>query len=120
MATILVIEDEAHILDNVMEILSLEGFDVLGAPGGPSGLNLARQRRPDLILCDIRMPDLDGFGVLDALRGDRATAQIPFVFLTAHADGSSIEHAEASGVDGYLKKPFEPHQLLEVVRRWVA
>lgn len=112
MAYILVIEDSQEILENIVEILTLEQFEVDSARNGVEGLALIQQRHPDLILCDVRMPHLDGFGVLAALQDNPATAKIPFFFLTATADKESIKSGLAQGATGYLTKPFMPTELL--------
>lgn len=83
---ILVIEDEFFIRENLLELLEIEGFDAVGAENGLVGVRLAKEYQPDLILCDVMMPELDGFGVLKALREDSATATIPFLFLSASGD----------------------------------
>ncbi|MBD0313465.1 MAG: response regulator, partial [Microcoleus sp. T3-bin5] len=86
MKKILVIEDEQLLQENIMELLDAENFEVFGAGDGKVGLKLAQQHLPDLIICDVMMPELDGYGVLRALRQNPATATIPFMFLTAKAD----------------------------------
>lgn len=83
MTTILVIEDMDVLREEIAEILQYEGFQVLSAPDGRQGLALANQHLPDLILCDIAMPELDGYDTLRAIRANPATATIPFIFLTA-------------------------------------
>jgi two-component system sensor histidine kinase/response regulator len=106
MATILVIEDETPIRVNILEMLELEGFDTLEADNGRTGLDLARQQTPDLIICDITMPELDGYEVLLELQKSPQTASIPFIFLTARADRSFMRHGMELGADDYLTKPF--------------
>lgn len=115
MTTILVIEDEQPIRDTLQDVLELEGFDVLSAVNGLVGVQLAKQFYPDLIVCDIMMPELDGYGVLEALRQDTGTAGIPFIFLSAKADRSSLRQGMNLGADDYLTKPFTPQELLEAL-----
>lgn len=119
MSRILVIEDQAMIRENIIEILEFEGFDAIGAGDGQVGLTLARQYRPDLILCDILMPVLDGFGVLEGLRSDPELVAIPLIFLSAGANEEGIRQGMALGANDYLTKPFAPADLVEVVRRWL-
>jgi two-component system sensor histidine kinase/response regulator len=115
MAKILVVEDELPILENILDILELEGHQVLGAHDGRAGLELARQHLPDLIVSDIMMPEMDGYGLLLALREDSATATIPLVFLTAKADRSAMRQGMELGADDYLTKPFTPAELVALV-----
>lgn len=116
MTTILVIEDEANIRENIMDLLELADFHVVGAENGEVGVQMAHEHAPDLIVCDIIMPRLDGHGVLQALRGDSATATIPFIFLTAKADRQSQRAGMELGADDYLSKPFLPAELLGAVK----
>jgi diguanylate cyclase len=115
MTTILVIEDEEIILNNLLEILELEGFRSIGAEHGRLGIDLAKTDQPDLILCDIRMPELDGYGVLEVLRQDPQTATIPVIFLSAKGDRSDIRHGMNLGADDYLTKPCAIAELLAAV-----
>jgi two-component system, sensor histidine kinase and response regulator len=113
---ILVIEDEDPLRKDVMEMLSYEGFQVLGAPNGEQGLNLARHHLPDVIVCDIMMPgDYKGFDVLAELRKDRVTALIPFIFLTARTDRMDQRQGMELGADDYLTKPFKIAELLAAI-----
>ncbi|HEX2568492.1 MAG TPA: EAL domain-containing protein [Polyangia bacterium] len=114
--TILVIEDDDAIRQNVMTVLRSTGYEPLGAPNGRAGLELAQAARPQLIICDIMMPDLDGYGVLQALRSDPETAGIPFIFLTAKADPLEVRQGMNLGADDYLAKPFRLSELMEVVK----
>src|SRR4028119_647368 len=86
MKKILVIEDDQIIRENILKLLKAEGFDVTGAENGAKGLNAAVSNLPDVILCDVMMPELDGYGVLVALRSNLVTVTVPFVFLTGKAD----------------------------------
>ena len=117
MQTVLVIEDEAPIRANLSRFLSAEGYGVITAADGARGIEAARERRPDLIICDILMPQVDGYQVLAALRADAATAGIPLVFLTASADKEDRQRGLDSGAHDYLTKPFRLQELLAVVRK---
>lgn len=115
MTTILAIEDEAKLRANIQEILELEGFDVLTAENGKIGVALAQQHHPDLIICDISMPELDGYDVLVALRQDPTTIEIPFIFLSAKASKADFRKGMSLGADDYLTKPFTPSELREAI-----
>lgn len=115
MNKILIIEDEPAIRSNLLKLLSIEGFQMLGAENGVCGVELAKTDHPDLIICDILMPKLDGYGVLKALQEDPTTATIPFIFLTAKADRSDWRQAMNMGADDYLTKPFSRSELLEAI-----
>jgi diguanylate cyclase (GGDEF)-like protein len=115
MNKILVIEDEQAIRMNILKLLSVEGFQAIGAENGIAGLQLAREQPPDLIICDILMPELDGYGVLMALQQDPNTAIIPFIFLTAKGERSDWRHGMNLGADDYLTKPFTRAELLEAI-----
>lgn len=112
---ILVIEDEKDVRLNIVEILSSGGFDSLNADSGKAGIQLAKERSPDLIICDIKMPDFDGYTVLEVLRQDPKTAMIPFIFLTAKADKADVRHGMNLGADDYLTKPFRRLELLDTI-----
>ena len=117
MQTVLVIEDEAPLRANIVRILSAEGFRVVSAADGDEGLVRVREARPDLVICDILMPRMDGFGVLAALRSGPDTAAIPFIFLTASADKDDLARGLRSGANEYVTKPFRIADLLAAVRR---
>lgn len=112
---ILLIEDNAEMADNISSILQLASYDVVHAPNGKVGVELAQQDRPDLILCDVMMPELDGYGVLHILNRNPETASIPFIFLTAKADKSDFRAGMNLGADDYITKPFDGVDLLKVV-----
>jgi DNA-binding response OmpR family regulator len=114
---ILLIENDSSILANYARVLTLEGFEVLTAINGLDGLRLARTREPDLILCDLRMPEMDGDAVLAALRADPRTVRMPFIFMTASADHSERAARLAQGANDYLVKPIEFKVLLEAIAR---
>jgi len=115
MRTILVIEDEPLLRDNLIELLEALDFEALVAENGCIGVNLAKSHHPDLILCDVMMPELDGYGVLKTLRQDPDIAEIPFVFLSAKAAKEDLSQAKALGADGYVTKPFAISELLGVI-----
>jgi DNA-binding NarL/FixJ family response regulator len=115
-ARILVIEDEPQMLRNLVTILRAEGFQALSAPGGEEGVAVALAERPDLILCDLMMPGLDGFGVLARLRSQPTTAPIPFVFLTARSERGDVRSGMNQGADDYLTKPVKVEDLLASIR----
>lgn len=116
MAKILVIEDEAPVLENIIEMLEFEGgFEAIGAENGLIGLQRAQEHLPDLIICDITMPEMDGYEVLLEMRKKPAIAATPFIFLTARADRSFIRHGMELGADDYLTKPFSSADLLAAI-----
>ncbi|MCZ7542870.1 MAG: response regulator [Anaerolineae bacterium] len=116
MTTILVIEDEAPLRQEILEILQFEGFDAIGVENGRLGVEAVRAQPPDLIISDIMMPQLDGYGVLLELRSDPATSTIPFIFLTAKASRPDLRKGMDLGADDYLTKPFGSDELLAAVR----
>jgi len=115
MKTVLVIEDIMEMRENITEILQLAPYEVIQAANGKEGIELARQTRPDLILCDIMMPDLDGLGVLHILRKDPDLVDVPFIFLTAKAELTDFRFGMNLGADDYLTKPFDDLTLLNAV-----
>jgi diguanylate cyclase len=115
MKTILVIEDEPTIRENILGILEINGFQALGAEDGIAGVQQAKAYHPDLILCDILMPGIDGYGVLAALRKDAGTAMIPLIFLSAKAERSDFRLGMNLGADDYLTKPFSSKELVAAV-----
>jgi class 3 adenylate cyclase len=117
---ILVVEDEASIRANLMRLLSLEDFEVAGAENGRAALEVVVQFQPDLILCDVMMPELDGFGVLKALREQEETEAIPLVFLTALDDRDNLRRAMGHGADDYITKPFTRDDVLTAVNARLA
>jgi len=114
--TILLIEDQAPLRDNLRDILALDGHRVLTAGDGLSGLKQAREHKPDLILCDIMLPGMDGYEILARLRGSTATASLPFIFLTAKGTPPDIRAGMNLGADDYLPKPVARMDLLKAVR----
>src|ERR1700675_4200223 len=115
MKRIFVIEDELEMLRNLTTILRLEKFRPLSAENGRVGVDLAKKQKPDLILCDVMMPGLDGYGVIAALRADAETVTIPFIFLTAKAEKLDIRAGMNLGADDYLTKPVAKNDLLAAI-----
>lgn len=120
MKTILVIEDEPSVRANILELLEAEDYDVVGAENGFIGALWAQEHIPDLIICDVMMPEINGNEVLRALRQDPATATISFIFLTAMADKADIRHGMELGADDYLTKPFTRAELLRAIASRIA
>ncbi|WP_413172255.1 EAL domain-containing protein [Anabaena azotica] len=120
MNTILIIEDEPQIRENIQEILELQGFATITAEDGWEGLQMAEKHQPDMIICDLMMPRLDGYGLIKELRQKPITAEIPFVFLTAKAERCNLRRAMELGADDYLTKPFDVEELLQVISTRLA
>ena len=116
MVHILVIEDEKTIRENIVEILSLNDYDVNSAENGLIGIQSAQAQIPDLILCDIMMDGMDGYEVLENIRRAPQTALIPFIFLTAKSDRTSMRYGMELGADDYISKPFTTDELLSAVQ----
>lgn len=114
--TILVIEDNEEVRGNLEEILELYGYTTLAEPNGLAGVKTAIQHPPDLILCDVMMPELDGYGVLNMLSENERTATIPFIFITARTETEDIRRGMNLGADDYITKPFYKDELLSVIR----
>ena len=115
MQRILIIEDEPEMLRNLTTILRLEKFRPLSAENGRVGVDLAKKEKPDLILCDVMMRGLDGYGVIAALRADAETVTIPLIFLTAKAEKLDIRAGMNLGADDYITKPVAKTDLLAAV-----
>jgi signal transduction histidine kinase len=115
MNKILVVEDAQSLRKDILEMLGFEGYDTIGAENGIVGVQRAREFRPDLIICDIMMPGMDGFGVLEELRNDAELSTVPFIFLTARTERSDSRYGMELGADDYLTKPFTASELLATV-----
>jgi len=115
MARILLVDEDSLLRANLRRLLALEGYEVTEAEGGLQGVELAMADPPDLVLCDLRMPDLDGLEVMNRLRSDRRTAHVPFVAVTGGGTPSTPGSGSARGADGYVRKPFGIDELLAVV-----
>ena len=112
---ILVIEDEEMVRDGLIEILSNHKYDVIGAKNGEEGLELAHKFFPDLILCDIMMPGINGYQVLEALQQDDNFVTTPFIFLTAKTEREDIREGMGLGADDFITKPFKFHELINAI-----
>ncbi len=112
---IIVIEDESEIRETIVELLSANSFKVFPASNGKDGIKLLREVKPDLILCDIMMPELNGYWVLEIVRQDDRLANIPFIFLTAKAEMDDLRDGMIKGADDYVVKPFEANQLVNSI-----
>jgi CRP-like cAMP-binding protein len=112
---ILLIEDNPEVRENTQEILELAGYHVITAPNGKAGVELGQKENPELIICDIMMPELDGYGVLHILSKNAETAGIPFIFLTAKTEKTDIRKGMNLGADDYLTKPFDDTDLLNAI-----
>jgi DNA-binding response OmpR family regulator len=116
MTKILVIEDENGLREEIIEWLTIEGYEVFGAQDGIDGVSEALSCQPDLIVCDVTMPRLDGYGVLLELRANPNTAAIPFVFLTARATQDDVRRGMDQGADDYITKPFTLREFLQTIQ----
>ncbi len=112
---ILVIDDEAKLRRQFADLLAAEGFTVIEARNGREGVDLARREQPDLVMCDITMPEMNGHRVLETLRQEPATAHLPFIFLTGWSEKGDIRTGMNLGADDYLTKPVEPDDLIAAV-----
>lgn len=117
MATILIIEDNTEIRENTMEILELEGYSILIAENGKIGFEMAIEKQPDVVICDIMMPVMNGYEVLQGLKKHATTNHIPLIFVTASTERKDIQMAMDMGATDYVQKPFETEILLEVLNR---
>lgn len=116
MKNILVIEDDPFIRSNIFEVLELSGYKVYTSADGEEGLSMALELNPDLIICDIMMPRLDGYEVKERLDKHPRTKTTPFIFLTANADMKELRHGMSVGADDYITKPFLIADLLQSVQ----
>lgn len=119
MDAILLIEDNLEIRENICEMLELEGYKALVANDGPGGLIMATEHLPQLILCDIQMPVMNGYEVLIELKKAPLTSTIPFVFLTANAEKNEIHKGLEMGADGYISKPFSYDDFIASVKKHI-
>jgi len=115
--SILVIENENFVRENILELLEAEGFNAIGADNGLDGLIMAERHRPQLILCDVIMPNYSGYDVLRAVRSSRRLASSSFVLMSAKAAPADVERGLRGGADCYLTKPFSLQELLNVIER---
>ncbi|MEW7289992.1 response regulator [Aquimarina sp. 2304DJ70-9] len=120
MKTVLLIEDDVALRENTAELLELSDYRVITSPNGKTGITKAKEEKPDIIICDIMMPEVDGYGVLEALSYDKVTSQIPFIFLSAKTEHKEIRKGMDLGADDYLTKPFEEDDLLSAIESRLA
>ncbi len=120
MLKILVIDDDALDRERVVATLTLKGYQAAGVPDGAAGLVYLREDVPDLVLCDVNMPQMDGYTVLEHLREDTRTVDLPFIFMTARTERDDLRQGMALGADDYLTKPFTNDELLEAVTTQLA
>ncbi len=116
MTKILLVEDDTSLRENVEELLELSGFSVFSASNGKIAVEMAKKELPDIVLCDIMMPEMDGYEVLEQLSSDEATKHIPFIFVSAKTERHEIRKGMNLGADDYLTKPFEEDELLGAIR----
>lgn len=120
MKKVLLIEDDVTVRENTAELLELSGYEVVTASNGKNGIEKAKQNLPDIIVCDIMMPEVDGYGVLQGLSKDPKTINIPFIFLSAKTEHKDIRKGMDLGADDYLTKPFEEEDLLSAIESRMA
>ncbi|MGZ8941045.1 MAG: response regulator transcription factor, partial [Limisphaerales bacterium] len=120
MTKILVIDDEAILREEIVEWLTMEGYTANSAEDGLIGVETAFRQLPDLIVCDITMPHLDGYSVLAELHANPATAAIPFIFVMARVTHEDIRHGMSLGADDYITKPFTRLELLQAIQSRLA
>ena len=120
MKTILLIEDDTALRENTAELLELSGYKVITAPNGKIGIEKAVREIPKIIICDIMMPEIDGYGVLEAMASNEKTSHIPFIFLSAKTEHKEIRKGMDMGADDYLTKPFDEGELLNAVESRLA
>ena len=119
MATILLIDDNIPIRENLTEYFEIEGYNILIADGGKKGIELAKEHIPDLIICDTKMPVMDGYEVLRLILDLTKTYEIPFIFSTSNSDKVDRTKALELGTDDYIVKPFALQTLLVMAKKWI-
>ncbi|WP_047414632.1 response regulator [Cellulophaga sp. Hel_I_12] len=120
MKKILLIEDDRALRENTKELLELSDYAIITAPNGKVGIKLAKEELPDIIICDIMMPEVDGYGVIENLSADKKTKHIPFIFLSAKTEHKEIRKGMDMGADDYLTKPFEEEDLISAIESRLA
>lgn len=118
--TILLIDDNIDIIENLTEFLEMQGYKILVANNGGLGVELARKFIPDLIICDVLMPEMDGYEVLRLLLDTAQTQAIPFIFSTSMSEKIDRKESLKLGADDYIVKPFELEALLAIIKKWVS
>jgi DNA-binding response OmpR family regulator len=116
---VLIIEDSVDILENIVEILQLQHFEVITAKDAITGMELANRVKPDIILCDILIPGKGGFDVLKFVRNTAGIRSVPFVFVTSQSEKTNIQQAYDLGASGYIIKPFDGQTLIDGVEQLV-
>lgn len=116
MKTLLVIEDNAEIRENTCEILELAGYKAITAANGKEGIDHAIEYKPDIILCDIMMPKVNGYDVIRKLKSEPETADIPFIYVTASGEKNEVKLAMDMGAAAYVRKPFQVKELMEAIQ----
>ena len=112
---VLIIEDNHDVRENLSELLTLSGYETRTASNGKLGVEAALEQTPDLILCDIMMPEMDGYAVLRILSKNENTASVPFIFLTAKTELTDVRRGMTLGADDYITKPFDDVELLDII-----
>lgn len=120
MKKVLIIEDDTALRENTAELLELSNYEVITAANGKIGIKMAEKHLPDVIVCDIMMPEVDGYGVLESLSVNDTTAQIPFIFLSAKTERSEVRKGMNMGADDYLTKPFQEEELITTIESRLA
>jgi CheY-like chemotaxis protein len=120
MKTILVIDDDEHLRSNLLDTLGFEGYETVGAENGHEGIQSVQEHQPDLIICDITMPVMNGFEVIAALCQDPQTSRIPVIFLSAHKDQATVQKGLQLGAAAHLPKPYNLADLLTAVRAQIG
>ena len=120
MKKVLLIEDDAIIRENTAELLELSNFNVITAPNGKIGVELVKRDTPDIVVCDIMMPELDGYGVIEALSKNNDTKYIPFIFLSAKTERTDVRKGMDLGADDYITKPFTEEELISAIESRLA
>ena len=120
MKKVLLIEDDAVLRDNTAELLELCNYEVITASNGKIGIDKVNQYLPDIIICDIMMPELDGYGVLEALSKKEVTKFIPFIFLSAKTERQDVRKGMNLGADDYITKPFTEDELISAIESRLA
>ena len=120
MSLILLVEDEPNIRENSVELMELNGYDVLVATNGKEGLELAIEHKPDVIVSDVMMPEMNGFELLDALKSDEDLKKIPVIFCSASVQKKDVEEAWNRGISAYITKPFDEEDLFKEIDKFLA
>ncbi|MDX1315347.1 MAG: response regulator, partial [Eudoraea sp.] len=120
MKKVLLVEDDTVLRESTAELLELSNYQVFTAPNGISGVQVALEEKPDVIVCDIMMPEMDGYAVLKALSENDSTRTIPFIFLSAKTERSDVRKGMELGADDYLTKPFEEAELIGAIESRIA